>query len=549
MGTVPSINWRYLANRTRGATAANLSTAVNHSAVRAVITGSLHTVETLEYGLDTMTRHKLARQMISTRPLPKISASKAHDPFKFLRIAYYNAGKAIVHNILPNHLPLPYAKLAIEPFDPDWTLDELVLQQKTRQQLDSMLIGLYAGKAAEFAMLYRDSPNEELSALLQLSESDQGSQEMAHATELANAIVDGWYLLEEQRLASALPVVDNESYRNMRIPSDIETRDALDYWTDNHARLFAHLSAELDTPEVDTDTKTSTPGLTIHQRHEELAFWALSISRLYMSTVSASYSKWSKFELRQPWQSERSRFWVPPDLYYHQELGSLDDFERFVKFVRPQEQKTHKNTVKNKQQRPEQWKKLSHQWDKGRFKDRKPEGESYDLAGRQMFTFPAWHEMDRDYLLQGLVRRAFDAASLIFQDHMELLDRMATYLLKHRIIREDKIQEIIFEYTVDRYKSKLPLAIPLSRYFEPYGSYRIPQVNIHGAKVPPLIGPIIYVRPAGEFERTENNRYLVYQRAWLSNVPARRVPLDVFEHSFDPYASRDGWWLKQDQEQ
>ena len=106
VGTVPSINWRYLANRTRGATAANLSTAVNHSAVRAVITGSLHTVETLEYGLDTMTRHKLARQMISTRPLPKISASKAHDPFKFLRIAYYNAGKAIVHNILPNHLPL-----------------------------------------------------------------------------------------------------------------------------------------------------------------------------------------------------------------------------------------------------------------------------------------------------------------------------------------------------------------------------------------------------------------------------------------------------------
>lgn len=549
VGTVPSINWRYLANRTRGATAANLATAVNHSAVRAVITGSLHTVETLEYGLDTMTRHKLARQMISTRPLPTISASKAHDPFKFLRIAYYNAGKAIVHNILPNHLSLPYAKLAMEPFDPDWTLDELVLQQKTRQQLDSMLIGLYAGKAAEFAMLYRDSPNEELSALLQLSESDQGSQEMAHATELANAIVDGWYLLEEQRLASALPIVDNESYRNIRIPSDIETRDALDYWTDNHARLFAHLSAEVDTPEVDTDTKTSTPGLTIHQRHEELAFWALSISRLYMSTVSASYSKWSKFELRQPWQSERSRFWVPPDLYYHQEPGSLDDFERFVKFVRPQEQKTNKNTVKNKQQRPEQWKKLSHQWDKSRFKEWKPEGESYDLAGRQMFTFPAWHEMDRDYLLQGLVRRAFDAASLIFQDHMELLDRMATYLLKHRIIREDKIQEIIFEYTVDRYKSKLPLAIPLSRYFEPYGSYRIPQVNIHGTKVPPLIGPIIYVRPAGEFERTENNRYLVYQRVSLSNAPARRVPLDVFEHSFDPYASRDGWWLKQDQEQ
>jgi ATP-dependent Zn protease len=549
VGTVPSINWRYLANRTRGATAANLATAVNHSAVRAVITGSLHRVETLEYGLDTMTRHKLARQMISVRPLPKLSASRAHDPFNFLRIAYYNAGRAIVHNILPNHLSLPYAKLAVEPFDPDWTLDELVVNQKTRQQLDSMLIGLYAGKAAEFAMLYRDNPSEEVSTLLQLSESDQGSQEMAYGTELAHAIVDGWYLLEEQRLASALPVVDNETCRNIRLSSDLETRDALDYWTDNHARLFAHLSATIDSPEVDTDTKTFTPGLTIHQRHEELAFWALSISRLYMSATSTSYSKWSKFELRQPWQSERSRFWVPPDVYYHQEPGSLDDFERFVKFVRPQEHKTRKNTVKRKQQRPEQWKKLSKQWSKGRFKEWKPEGEYYDLAGRQMSTFPAWHEMDRDYLLQGLVRRAFNAAALIFQDHMELLDRMATYLLKHQIIREDKIQEIIFEYTVDRYKAKLPLAVPLSKYFEPYGSYRIPQVNLHGAEVPPLIGPIIYVRPAGEFERSENNQYLVYQRAWPTNTPVRRVPLDVFEHTFDPYASREGGWVTHDQEQ
>lgn len=546
VGTVPSINWRYLANRTRGATAANLATAVNHSAVRALISDSLHTVETLEYGLDTMTRHKLARQMISMRPLPKISASKAQDPFKFLRIAYYNAGKVIVHNILPGHLSLPYAKLAAEPFDPDWTLDELVLKQKTRQQLDSMLIGLYAGKAAEFAMLYRDTPDAELSVLLQLSESDQGSQELMYGTELANAIVDGWYLLEEQRLASRLSVVDNESYRNIRMPVDLETRDALDYWTDNHGRLFAHLAAELDTPEIDTDTKTFTPGITIHQRHEELAFWALSLSRLYLSAVSTRYSTWSKFELRQPWQSERSRFWVPPDLYYHQEPGSLDDFERLVKFVRPQERKTRKNTLKNKQQRPKQWQKVSKHWDKPRFKDWKPEAESYDLAGRQMITFPAWQEMDRDYLLQLLVRRAFEASSLIFHDHMELLDRMATYLLKHRIIREDKIQEIIFEYTADRYKSKLPLAIPLTQYFEPYGSYRIPQVNIHGAKVPPLIGPVMYVRPTKEFECTENNHYLVYQRAWLSNTPIKRVPLDVFEHTFDPYASRDGWWVKQD---
>jgi hypothetical protein len=29
----------------------------------------------------------------------------------------------------------------------------------------------------------------------------------------------------------------------------------------------------------------------------------------------------------------------------------------------------------------------------------------------------------------------------------------------------------------------------------------------------------------------------------------RRVPLDVFEHTFDPYASREGWWVTHDQEE
>jgi len=36
---------------------------------------------------------------------------------------------------------------------------------------------------------------------------------MACGRELAHAIVDGWYHLEEQRLASAVPVIDNEFQR------------------------------------------------------------------------------------------------------------------------------------------------------------------------------------------------------------------------------------------------------------------------------------------------------------------------------------------------
>jgi len=548
LGTTPNINWRYLANRTRGATIANLATAVNHSAVRAIVNESLHTIETLEYGLDTMTRHKLGHKMVSTLPLPTMSVRNTRDPFKFLRIAYYNAGKALLQNILPGHPSLPYAKLAVDPFDPDWTLEELFRSNMTRSQLDVLLIGLYAGKAAEFAMLYRDNPNEELATLLHLAESDQGAQEIAYGTELANALVDRWYLPEDKRMVSTMPVKDNETFRNISLAIDLEIRDSLEYWTDKHERLFAHLASDYDRPEVNENTKTCPPGHTIHQRHEELAFWALNISRLYMSAVSVSYSKWSKFNLREPWQSERSRFWVPPDLYYHQEPGSFDDFERFIKIVRSNEDQTTKTAAKQKQQYTKEWQTFSKQWDQQRFLDWTPEGEYYQLGGRQMLTFPDWHEVDRDYLLQRLVGRAFDAAYTILQDHMELLDRMATYLLKHRIIRQDKIEEMILEYTVDRYKAKLPLAIPFNNYFEPQSSYRILKVDIYGSEVPPLIGPLVYCRPQSEFIRTEQNGVLVYQRSWLADAPDKQIPLDVFAHDFDPYTPREARWFKKHQQ-
>ena len=56
LGVQHKIPWSYLANRTVGLTAADLAVAMNYSSLKAILQGSMHTVETIEYGLDSIAR-------------------------------------------------------------------------------------------------------------------------------------------------------------------------------------------------------------------------------------------------------------------------------------------------------------------------------------------------------------------------------------------------------------------------------------------------------------------------------------------------------------
>ena len=56
LGVQQRIPWSYLANRTVGLTAADLAVAMNYSSLKAIAQGSLHTIETIEYGLDSISR-------------------------------------------------------------------------------------------------------------------------------------------------------------------------------------------------------------------------------------------------------------------------------------------------------------------------------------------------------------------------------------------------------------------------------------------------------------------------------------------------------------
>lgn len=520
LGVVPGISWNYLVNRTRGLTVANLATAINHSAIRAITLNSPHTIETLEYGLDTMRRHKLALKMISTRPMPDPSKVRSRDPYLFLRVAYYNAGKVLLQNILPTHPSLSYAKLAVEPFQPEYRIRDLFLHNYNRTDLEIRLIGLHAGKAAEYLMLYGTKPEGVVPSTIHLLESDQGADELAFAAELAHAMVDEWFLYDDKRAPLRINPRDNDNVRNFHRSSDIEPRESMEYWLNTGAKAFARLASDRDSPPLDTRTNSYPPGHTIYQRYEELAYWATRISRIELNTITKDYIKWFNYYAPEPFKSERSRFWIPPDYYYHQDPATFINYDDFMKFI-------NESDV--------DWSSVGKDWDE-QVRAWDPTGEMLPESKRPMLTFRDWHLVDRDYMMQSLMGVSFETALNVLQEFRPLLDTLAQHILSEKIIRQDTIQRYIREYTETRIQAGAPTPIQLAEFSNTEALVGLrsnvpPVADLRG--LPGLIAPIDYMRPPHEFELTEENQFLHYEESWgpASRKPVgKKIPLSFFNN-------------------
>ena len=144
--------WEYLANRTFGFSAADLSAAMNLSSIQAILRNTGHTIETIEQGIESITTYSIKK--------PKIERTTEKDPFFITRFAYYQAGKAVLHTLLPQHPDAIVLKLWPQPKNSrhknvnlqltSWSLNH-------RAKLETRLIGLYAGKAAELVALSLNS--------------------------------------------------------------------------------------------------------------------------------------------------------------------------------------------------------------------------------------------------------------------------------------------------------------------------------------------------------------------------------------------------------
>lgn len=528
LGVVSGIAWNYLVNRTRGLTVANLTTAINHSAIHSIRLNSLHTLESLEYGLDTMIRHKRAIKMMTVRPMPSASTFQSHDPYAFFRVAYYNAGKALLHAVLPDHPPLAFVKLAVEPFESEYKIRDLFFHNYTRTELEIRLIGLHAGKAAEYLMLYGTKPEGVLPSAIHLLESDQGADELAFASELAHAMVDEWFLYEHNRQPLKFAVRENDSERNLRRSAYTETREALQYWMDMSAKAFSHLPSDRDRPAMDLQSKSTLPGHTVYQRLEELGYWAARLSRIDLSAMTLDYIQWYQYYLRQPFRTMRSRFWVPADVYYHQEPATGIDSDALLAYIK--EENVSWNTI------GKDWDQQVREWD--------PTQTVLPGSQRPTVAFRDWHLIDRDYLMQSLMGVSFETALNLLQEFRPLLDTLANHLLNTRILRQDVLAKRIREYIDVRRQSGVPTPVNIMDFThrevlpglistEPAALDSDAAAMGAGRTRLPLIAPIQYARPDSDFELSGTQQYLTYERAWgpQSRKPfGKKIPLWYFNN-------------------
>ena len=214
LGVQHQIPWSYLANRTVGLTAADLAVAMNYSSLKAILQGSMHTVETIEYGLDSIVRfdNKSTPSLVAASTLaplqPMLSAEQTVAPVslqsslrfpeggsagstmrggslkkitktkkkivnkvdfhskrlqnklieRLSQIAYYQAGKTVIQTLLPLHPPVALVRIDLSGITAATSADTYIPIDNAstahwRSSLEARLIGLYGGKAASLLIL------------------------------------------------------------------------------------------------------------------------------------------------------------------------------------------------------------------------------------------------------------------------------------------------------------------------------------------------------------------------------------------------------------
>ena len=180
--------WEYLANRTIGFSAADLAAAMNESSMKAILQDTLHTLESIEKGIDSITSYSTEKIQFENK--------KYIDPFFVGRLAYYQAGKAVIHTLLSEHPPAIVLHLWPRPKNVRHASIKTVLQKdffeiNRRIELESRLIGLYSGKAAELLLL--SDENQSNSKKSKFWQSDLGGEELTFASSLAYSMINKWY--------------------------------------------------------------------------------------------------------------------------------------------------------------------------------------------------------------------------------------------------------------------------------------------------------------------------------------------------------------------
>lgn len=471
LGYQADIPWRYLGDRTAGFTAADLATLMNESTIKAILTQTNHTIETIEHGIDRLTTSESEKYTVFKKQLDDSSAKGSYltvaSKMAILRLAYYQAGKIVLSAFLEKHPKSVVASLwprrpTIRSAQIATNLQNSVFEFARLCEITDRLVGCYAGKAAEvlFVQQFSSSKYAQLSTL--------GLEDLLFAQKLIYSVLEKWSFYSKknhtQQIAYLAPNINIREFRE--IPEKLD--------------LYASVVETIQIPPMSKALEAETSSLESKkkggvtnwnaQMFYSLPWWQQQVSS-ELEFVEKNFTNWSRLYLSNPEQSERNPEWFPPDEFYHNSSG-LKNVKKAFAHLQKTETPRSSSAFKNELYQNFENLDTNTNSDKDTCQTREAPQVS-DVSTQTVPTlkkrvptkvlvgsnfkesslpdkaeFP-WNEaalLTRDYPAHSLVLQSFNKALVILNQNRELLDRLVVELLYHEILRQPEIETLLEEF-------------------------------------------------------------------------------------------------------
>jgi ATP-dependent Zn protease len=432
LGYQIEIPWGYLGDRTAGFTAADLATLMNESTIKAILTQTKHTIETIEHGIDRLTTSESEKYTVFKTHLPdslsKFSSLTISSKMSVLRLAYYQAGKIVLSSLLDNHPKSVVASLwprrpTIRSAQIATNLQNSVFEFARLSEITDRLVGCYAGKAAEvlFVQQFSSSKYAQLSTL--------GLEDLFFAQKLVNCILEKWLFYSKkttiQQITQLSPNINVREFRE--IPEKLDLYNAV---VETIQIPPMRQALESQTSSVGSKKNTGVSSSNA-QLFYSIPWWQQEISS-ELEFVEKNFTNWSRLYLSNPEQNERNPEWLPPDEFYHNSSGLKNVKKAFANLSKTKNQnlslRTEESILSNEKQRY--------------------------LPKKAEFSWNEVALLTRDYPSQSLVLQSFNKALLILNNNRELLDRLVIELLYHEILRQPEIDVLLEDFDSKILKSQ-----------------------------------------------------------------------------------------------
>ena len=326
----------YFAKRTEGFSAADVASIANQSAIVAIYNNEPISMLTFDEGFDRVMTYDANRaaNRLSLKQLKQLcqfviikwrinSLFKKNFKYKLSKkffnfssvlnvkgsllmiglrnLAYYKAGQALVQTILPRHPSSPYFDIRgrekhFRSLQRNTLLLTLMERLMNRVRVESRLIGLVSGKAAEYLSVYSSILSHFSPLYLHTDITTTGLEDLKIATVLAVLMVEKWYYYADSictRLTH--PIIKN---RKRFAYSSFELR-VLKAMTKERSKRFDF--ENLLTKVIDPK---STDYWWPNELIEEIEYF------------EKTFSDWYRIFLPEPEETIRNLNWVPPEKYY-----------------------------------------------------------------------------------------------------------------------------------------------------------------------------------------------------------------------------------------